>query len=194
MAQFEVISANYVRNLMWFRIKVQQTESRATKQQVETLLEKGRHDDELIQALFVSYTFRVACVLNMSWWRQTHDRSSSSLCSRSVPWLGEGLSMQSPNYPVLRCPLPDRVAPVFVQVISPPHGWSPLSSFLVVWSPSGDTQLPSVVFDAVDVACPGTYYFFLTLLNITMNRGNGNECICPSFETLTWPAAIKIPT
>ena len=38
----------------------------------------------------------------------------SSLGSRSVPWLGEGLRMPSPNYPVLCFPLPDRVAPVFV--------------------------------------------------------------------------------
>ena len=40
--------------------------------------------------------------------------SSSSLGSRCVPWLGEGLSMSSPNDPVLCCPLPYRVAPVFV--------------------------------------------------------------------------------
>ena len=39
--------------------------------------------------------------------------------------------MPSPNYPVLCCPLPYRVAPVFVQVVSPPLGWSSLSSFLV---------------------------------------------------------------
>ena len=41
--------------------------------------------------------------------------------------------MPSPilSYPVLRCPLPDRVAPVFVQVVSSPLGWSPLSYFLV---------------------------------------------------------------
>ena len=45
--------------------------------------------------------------------------SSSSLGSRCVPWLGEGLSMSSPNYPVLCYPLPCRVAPVFVQVVSP---------------------------------------------------------------------------
>ena len=38
--------------------------------------------------------------------------------------------MPSPNYPVLCCPLPYRVAPVFVQVVSPLLGWSPLSSFL----------------------------------------------------------------
>ena len=54
----------------------------------------------------------------------------SSLGSRCVPWLGEGLSMSSPNDPVLCSPLPYRVAPVFVQVVSPPLGWSPLSSFL----------------------------------------------------------------
>ena len=58
--------------------------------------------------------------------------SSSSSGSRSVPWLGEGLSMPSPSYSVLCCPLPDCVAPVFVQVVSPLLGWSPLSSFIVV--------------------------------------------------------------
>ena len=46
--------------------------------------------------------------------------SSSSLGSRCVPWLGEGLSMPSQNCPVSCCPLPYRVAPVFVQVVSPP--------------------------------------------------------------------------
>ena len=62
-----------------------------------------------------------------------HLTPSSSLGSRCVPWLGEGLSMPSPNHPVLcSCPLPYRVAPVFVQVVSPPLGWSPLSPFLVI--------------------------------------------------------------
>ena len=56
------------------------------------------------------------------------------------PVVGEGLSMSSPNYPVLCCPLPYRVAPVFVQVVSPPLCWSPLSSFLVIWSPCGDAR------------------------------------------------------
>ena len=67
--------------------------------------------------------------------------------------------MPSPNYPVLICPLPYRVAPVFVQVVSPPLGWSPLSSFLVIWSPRGVTRGPSVVFEAVDTPCPGPFYF-----------------------------------
>ena len=48
---------------------------------------------------------------------------------------------------------------VFVQVVSPPLGWSPLSSFLVIWSPSDDKQGPSVVFDAVDMPCPGPFHF-----------------------------------
>ena len=78
--------------------------------------------------------------------------------SHCVPLLGEGLSMPSPNYPVLCFPLPYRVAPVFVQVVSPPLGWSPLSIFLVMWSPSGDTRGPSVVFEAVDMPCPGPFY------------------------------------
>ena len=50
--------------------------------------------------------------------------SSSSLGSRCVPWLGEGLSMSSPNDPVLCCPLPYRVAPVFVR--SSLHRWAGL--------------------------------------------------------------------
>ena len=32
---------------------------------------------------------------------------SSSLCSHSIPWLGEGLSMQLPHLPIFRYPLPD---------------------------------------------------------------------------------------
>ena len=36
---------------------------------------------------------------------QTHHHLTSSLGSRSVPWLGEGLSMPSPSQPVLCCPL-----------------------------------------------------------------------------------------
>ena len=66
--------------------------------------------------------------------------------------------MSSPNYPVLCCPLPYRVAPVFVQVVSSPLGWSPLS-FLVIWSPSGDARGPSVVFEAVNMPCPGPFHF-----------------------------------
>ena len=51
--------------------------------------------------------------------------------------------------------LPYLVAPVFVQVVSPLLGWSPSSSFLVLWSPSGDTRGPSVIVDAVDVPFQG---------------------------------------
>ena len=53
------------------------------------------------------------------WWEMMHwslikvifhynnyvHHSSSSLGSRCVLWLGEGISMPSPNYPVLCCPL-----------------------------------------------------------------------------------------
>ena len=56
-------------------------------------------------------------------------------------------------------PLPYPVAPVFVQVVSPPLGWSPLSSFLVIWSRSGDARGPSVVFEAVNMPCPGPFHF-----------------------------------
>ena len=53
---------------------------------------------------------------------------------------------------VLCFPLPYRVAPVFVQVVSSPLGWSPLSSFLVEWSPCGDTRGPLVVFEVGGVS------------------------------------------
>ena len=53
----------------------------------------------------------------------------------------------------------NRIAPVFVQVVSPPLGCSPLSHFLVIWSPSGETRRPSIVFEAVDMPCPGPFHF-----------------------------------
>ena len=113
------------------------------------------------RAIFCSHTtpriFSIGKAVALSTFVLTS--SSSSLGSRCVPWLGEGLSMRSTNYPVLCCPLPYRVAPVFVQVVSPPLGWSPLSSFPVIWSPSGGTRRPSVVFEAVDMPCPGPFYF-----------------------------------
>ena len=34
----------------------------------------------------------------------------------------------------------------------------PLSSLLVLWSPSGDTRGPSVVLEAVDIPCPGPFH------------------------------------
>ena len=68
---------------------------------------------------------------------------------------------------ILCSPLPNRVAPVFVQVVSPPRDWSPLSSFLVIWSPSGDTRGPSVVFKAVDMPCPGPFFITLLIIYIT---------------------------
>ena len=67
--------------------------------------------------------------------------------------------MSSPNDPVLCCPLPYRIAPVLVQVVPPPLGWPPLTSFLAIWSPSGDVRGPSVVFEAVDMPCPGPFHF-----------------------------------
>ena len=68
---------------------------------------------------------------------------------------------------VLCCRLTYRVAPVFVQVVSPPLGWSPLSSFLVILSPSGDMRGPSVVFEAVGMLCPGPFHV-LTVYIISM--------------------------
>ena len=55
--------------------------------------------------------------------------------------------------------LPDHVTPVFVQVVSPPLGWSLLSPFLVIWSPRCDMRGPSIVFVAIDVPCPGPFHF-----------------------------------
>ena len=60
---------------------------------------------------------------------------------------------------LVRCPLPYRVAPVFVHVVSPPLGWSPLSYFIVVLCSRRDARGPSVVFDVVDVPCPGPFHF-----------------------------------
>ena len=60
--------------------------------------------------------------------------------------------MSSPSYTVLPCPLSEGVPPVFVQVVSPPLGWSPVSSFLKMWlglHVSGDTRGPSIVIEAV---------------------------------------------
>ena len=62
------------------------------------------------------------------------------------------------GYPVLYCPLPHRVAPVFVQVVSPLRGWPPLSYCLVMWSPSDDTRGTSVVFEAVDMPFLGPFH------------------------------------
>ena len=37
--------------------------------------------------------------------------------------------------------------------------WSPVSSFLVICSPSGDTRGPSVIFEAVNIPGSGTFHF-----------------------------------
>ena len=60
--------------------------------------------------------------------------------------LGEGIRMPPSNSSVLRCSLPGRITPVFIQSVSPSRGWSPGSSLFVVsvWSSSGDTRAPSV--------------------------------------------------
>ena len=45
---------------------------------------------------------------------------------------------------------------------------SPLSSFPVIWSPSGDTLGPSVVFEAVDVPCQAPLHI-CHIADYTMN-------------------------
>ena len=55
--------------------------------------------------------------------------------------------------------MPDRVAPLVVQFVSPPIGWSPLLSFLVVWYPSGNTRDPSVIFEAGETPYTGPFHF-----------------------------------
>ena len=80
--------------------------------------------------------------------------------------LGEGIRMPPSNSSVLRCSLPGRITPAFIQSVSPSLGWSPGSSLFVVsvWSSSGDTRAPSVVLDVVDVPCPEPFFFSRCLL------------------------------
>ena len=127
----------------------------------------------------------------VSWPFGTCHHHFSSLGSRCVPWLGEGLSMSSPNDPVLYCPLPYRVAPVFVQVVSPSLGWSPLSSFLVIWSPSGDAWGPSVVFEAVNMLCPGPFHFSQCTLYLWVLSSPWPRCW--SFYLCMWCWAYFFP-
>ena len=91
---------------------------------------------------------------------------SSSLGSRCITWLGEGLNMPSPYYRSVCSPLPYRVASSIYPGRLSTDGWSPLLYFLVIWSPSGDTRGPSVVFEAVDMPCQD-HYIFLTVLIIS---------------------------
>ena len=49
-------------------------------------------------------------------------------------------------------------------VVSPPLGWSHLSYFLITWSPSGDTGGPSIVFEAGDMPCPGSFHCFHSVI------------------------------
>ena len=68
--------------------------------------------------------------------------------------------MPSPNYHVVCFHLPYRV-------VAPPLGWSPLSYFLVIWSPSGNTRGPSASLRRL--ICPAQDHFiFLTVLIISM--------------------------
>ena len=77
--------------------------------------------------------------------------SSSSFGSRTAPLQISACRLQVSLSCAVLCHY--RVAPVFVQVVSPPRGWSPLSSFLVIWPPSGNMRGPLVVFEAVDMPC-----------------------------------------
>ena len=93
---------------------------------------------------------------------------SSSLGSRYVPWLGEGLSMPSPNRPVLCCPLPYRVAPVFVQVALHRLAGLPCRLFLsyglhVVTRVVHQLSLRRLICPAQD------HFIFLTVFIIAMN-------------------------
>ena len=89
------------------------------------------------------------------------------LWSGCVPWLGEGLSMPSPKDPVLCCPLSYLVAPVYVQVVSPPLGWSPCHRILsyglqVVTREVHRSYLRRLICSAQD------HFIFLTVLTISM--------------------------
>ena len=80
---------------------------------------------------------------------------TSSLVSRNVLSEASVLSMPSPSclsYAVLF----QIVRLQFSSKLSPPSiDCSPLSCFLIVRSPCGVTWGPSIVFEAVDVPCPG---------------------------------------
>ena len=60
-----------------------------------------------------------------------------------------------------------------------------LSSFLVIWSPSGDTGGPSVVFKAVDVPCPGPFHFSHIADYITM-RGHTSFLYTRSLDSIRY--------
>ena len=78
--------------------------------------------------------------------------ASSSLCSHSVPWLGEGLSMLLPHLPILRYPLPDCSSSRLV--VSLTFRRSSCRSFPFVVFPGGDTQCPSVILYHAGVPSP----------------------------------------
>ena len=61
-----------------------------------------------------------------------HHHHWAAVVSRD--WAKASACLLQVSLAVLCCPLPDRVAPVFVQVVSSPLGWSFLSSFLVMVS------------------------------------------------------------
>ena len=95
--------------------------------------------------------------------------SSSSLGSRCVLWLGEGLSMPSPNDPVLCFPLPYRVAPVYYKSSSSLHRLAglPCRLFLsyglqVVTREVHRSSLRWLICPAQD------HFIFLTVLIISM--------------------------
>ena len=75
--------------------------------------------------------------------------------SFNVPWLGEGLSMPCLSQSVLCCPLPDRVAPVFAEVVSP-------CGLQVVTREVHRSSLRRLTWPAQD------HFIFLTLLIISM--------------------------
>ena len=73
----------------------------------------------------------------------------------------------SPSCPVLCCPLPYRVAPVFVQVVSPPLGWSPCRIFLSYGLQVVAREVHRLSFRRL--ICPAQDHFiFLTVYIISM--------------------------
>ena len=63
--------------------------------------------------------------------------------------------------------MPDCVLLAFVRVVSPPFGWSPLSSFSCHYGLQVVTrEVPSVVFETVDVPTSFSHFddYLLTLL------------------------------
>ena len=91
-----------------------------------------------VDRLSLSVTARVVTLVHCG--MMLINSPSSSLCSHSVLWLGEGLSMLLPHLPILCYPLPNGTLPVVVYFIFPTSHRSSSRSFPFIGFPGGDTH------------------------------------------------------